>query len=725
MRKSFESAMHTVAPAILLLITAFGACSSAGMKASGKEAGAGGAGEAGDASSPAGLAGAGGTTDAADSDEDATADAAITPPADSGTLAVFAGAISGIGTADGTGDRARFYDPSGVAVDGAGNVFVADHMSHTIRKITPAGVVTTFAGRAGAPGYADGPGADARFSYPSDVAADRAGNVYVADYSNDIIRKITPVGLVATLAGRIRGSADGAGAAASFTGPTGVTVDAAGNVFVADYGNRTVRMITPAGVVTTVAGSPGASGSQDGTGAAARFNSPSSVTVDAAGNLFVAESAGHTIRRITPAGVVTTLAGSPGASGSQDGGGADARFNQPAGVAVDGAGSVFVAEFANHTIRKITPGGVVTTLAGSAGSIGSENGLGAVARFYHPNGLATDAAGHVLVADSYNHTVRKITPAGVVTTFAGGGEAPGSEDGSGTVARFNYPQMLAVDGAGNLFVADGVNHTIRKITSAGVVTTLAGSPGSRGSADGAGTDARFNSPEGVAVDGAGNVFVADFGNHTIRKITPAGVVTTLAGSPGSSGSTDGAGADARFRSPYGVAVDGAGNVLVADSHNRAIRKITPEGLVNTLVGAASSSGYANDGGIASPFGLPADLAVDGAGNVFVTDQDRGTVDKITPAGVVTTLAGSLGAPFGVAVDGAGNVLVADLGNHVVLKITPAGEVSTIVGVASTTDVGTLPGPLPASLAGPCDVAVNPSNGSLYITVPSAVMVASW
>ncbi len=331
-------------------------------------------------------------------------------------------------------------------------------------------------------------------------------------------------------------------------------------------------------VVTTLAGTAGQTGSTDGTGAAALFNDPTGVAVDAAGNVYVADTGNETIREITPAGVVTTLAGSPGQLGSADGTGAAALFGNPKGVAVDPTtGDLYVADFLNDTIRMITPGGVVTTLAGSAAAPpGSTDGTGTAARFNEPAGIAVDpTTGNVYVADTYNDTIRMITPAGVVTTLAGTAGQIGSADGTGAAARFNEPEGVAVDAAGNVYVADTDNRTIREITPAGVVTTLAGSPGQGGSADGTGAAAQFDYPADVAVDAAGNVYVADEFNNTIREITPTGVVTTLAGTAGQYGSTDGTGTAARFTDPIGVAVDAAGNVYVADNYNNTIRKLSP------------------------------------------------------------------------------------------------------------------------------------------------------
>jgi hypothetical protein len=416
--------------------------------------------------------------------------------------------------------------------------------------------------------------------------------------------------VVTTLAGTAGtfGSTDATGAAARFNFPSGVATDSAGNVYVADSRNHTIRKITPAGVVSTLAGSAGSAGSADG-GVVARFSFPGGVATDGGGNVYVADSRNHTIRKITLAGVVTTLAGTAGASGSTDATGAAARFNFPSGVATDSAGNVYVADSRNHTIRKITPAGVVTTLAGTAGASGSTDATGAAARFNLPSGAATDSAGNVYVADTYNYTIRKITPAGVVTTLAGTAGASGSTDATGAAARFNYPFGVATDSAGNVYVGDSSNHTIRKITPAGVVSTLAGSAGSAGSADG-GVVARFSFPTEVATDSAGNVYVADSDNGTIRKITPAGVVTTLAGTAGASGSTDATGAAARFHFPYGVATDTTGNVYVADSNNGTIRKITPAGVVSTVVGVAGQASF-TPGALPGRLGFPLGVALSG------------------------------------------------------------------------------------------------------------------
>jgi sugar lactone lactonase YvrE len=398
----------------------------------------------------------------------------------------------------------------------------------------------------------------------------------------------------------------------------------------------------------TLAGTAGSAGSTDGTGSSARFLYPTGVCVDTAGNLYVADRTNHTIRKVTSIGVVTTLAGSAGSTGSTDGTGTSARFYNPFGVTVDLAGNIFVADWSNHTIRKVTSAGVVTTLAGTAGSSGTTNATGSAARFNNPFGVAVDTAGNIFVGDSANHSIRKVTSAGVVTTLAGTSGSPGSTDGTGSAARFYYPNGVAVDSSGNVFVADSENYTIRKVTSAGVVTTLAGTAGSPGSTNGTGSAARFSGSYDVDVDSEGNVFVADRGNHTIRKVTSAGVVTTEAGLAGNSGSNNGLGSAARFFYPSGVSLDAAGNVFVADQYNQTIRNsvtslpatVTLSNLSKTYTGSAQAPTTT-----VSPSGLAIELTYTGtaaslsapvtAGSYVVTASVVDNFYYGTTSGVVT------------------------------------------------------------------------------------------
>lgn len=627
------------------------------------------------------------------------------------TIAGTAGTV--VASADGTGSAAQFSAPRGVAVDSAGNVYVADSSNHTIRKVTAAGVVTTLSGVAGSSGTTSA--SPVQFSEPFGVAVDSAGNVYVADTNNNAIRKITAAGVVTTLAGGSgMGSTDGSGSAAKFSEPHGLVVDSAGNIYVSDYMNNTVRKVTAEGVVTTLAGSAGASGFTNGQGTAARFASPQGIGIDSSGNLYLAESLNRSIRKITPSGLVTTFY--DGSNGS---------FGSPRGVAVDASGNVFVADYSANVIRMITAAGVLSLVAGTSPTPGSTDGASTAALFNAPSAVAVDSANNLYVADTSNNTIRKITSGGTVTTLAGLAGRSSSVNGTGSAARFEDPYAIAVDSSGNAYVADGTDHSIRKITAAGVVTTLAGNPGAFGSTDGSGSAALFKTPLGIAADSNGTVYVADTGNYTIRKITPAGVVTTLAGTAGSGGSLDGTGAAARFDSPYGVATDSSGNVFVLDSSG-VVRKITSAGVVTTLAGTANANGFVDGTGTAARFSVPFDLTIDSSGNIYVSDHGNHAVRKVTTAGVVTTLAGSgingyangtgtaaqFKFPSGIGVDAAGNVFLADTDNQVIRKITPAGVVTTIAGthaIGSADGVGTA-----ASFYNPKDVAADTS-GNLYLT----------
>lgn len=312
----------------------------------------------------------------------------------------------------------------------------------------------------------------------------------------------------------------------TFNYPTGLATDSSGNVYIADTLNSVIRKITPSGQTSTVAGLALSLGSTEGNGSSARFNRPFSVAIDSAGNMYVADKDNSTIRKITPAGDVSTLAGSAGSTGTTDASGSNARFNLPYGVAADASGNVYVADTGNNLIRKVAPDGTTTTVAGITAN---------------STGLAVDASGNLYVADSTNRVIYKVTSTGTVSTLAGSNLNPATSpsDGTGTSASFSNPVGIAVDTSGYLYVVDAdSSQTIRKISPAGDVTTLAGTFGMTGSTDGTGPAARFYGPHGIAVDASGNVFVSDTATNLIRKITPAGVVTTIAGIAGIAGHAD-------------------------------------------------------------------------------------------------------------------------------------------------------------------------------------------
>jgi NHL repeat/Repeat of unknown function (DUF5648) len=340
--------------------------------------------------------------------------------------------------------------------------------------------------------------------------------------------------------------------------------------------------------------------------------------------IFQLEGIAYYVRQTQPLSI-NLIAGNwaNGLSGIADGLGSLARFNNPLAMASDTAGNLYVADTSNSTIRKITPTGLVSTFAGMAGINNSGNGTGLAAQFNAPSGIALDTADNVYVADTNNHTIRKITPAGVVTTFAGTAGVVGSSDGTGSAARFSSPQGLSVDTAGNVYVADSGNHTIRRINSAGDVTTIAGVAGSAGNLDDAGIagSARFNNPTGIVNAGVGTLFVTDTGNHTVRRINPiSNIVSTIAGTAGVIGYADGTGTATKFATPKGITRDAANNLYVADFINNSVRKITPTGVVSTVVGLGPNSGCRCEGPLPVPSSQPVSVHI-AAGNLFFISDD--------------------------------------------------------------------------------------------------------
>ena len=328
-----------------------------------------------------------------------------------------------------------------------------------------------------------------------------------------------------------------------------------------------------------------------------KFSHPRGLTVDTSGNLFIVDTQNNAIRKITSDGTVSNFVGVPNLTnmGSIDGLSGVASFAKPYGIIDDNSGNLFVSDSYNHTIRKIVKStGTTTTFAGSAGSNNFADGTGSSARFNYPDGITIDSSGNLYVCDTFNDSIRKITPAGVVTTFAGTAGTIGSTDGTGSAARFKNPYAITIDSSDNLYVCDTYNNTIRKITPAGVVSTIAGTAGSEGSTDGTGSAARFKYPYGITIDSSGNLYVCDTYNFTIRKITPAGVVSTIAGTAGSNGFTDGTGSAARFKYPYTITIDGGDNLYIGDSGNHTIRRIlSGTNIVTTFAGIAGQSGTSN------------------------------------------------------------------------------------------------------------------------------------
>lgn len=565
-----------------------------------------------------------------------------------GAISTFAGMPSISGASDGIGLNARLAGPVGITTDG-NNLYVTDEGNHTIRKaVIATGEVTTIAGGLGS---SDGVGKLAGFNHPRGITNDGA-NLYVTDTYNNLIRKVViSTGEVTTIAGtwNRREADDGVGALARFEYPSDITIVGA-NLYVADAGNQLIRIINIAtSSVTTLAGKADLAGNLDGIGSAARFSNPSGINTDGV-NLYVADGQNHTIRKIViETGEVTTFAGSPAQNGRVDALGVLARFYWPSRIAI-GDGALYVSDYGNSAIRKID---LVTSNVSSVltkRSV-SNDGVGTGARFSKPHSLTTDGKS-IFAVDSTNQTIRKINiSSGAVTTLAGSVGVAGSANGVGAEANFNNPRGVTNDGQ-NLYVADFDNHTIRKIEiSTGIVTTIAGGSGVWGSDDGVGLSARFAFPSGITTDGV-NLYIADSENHTIRKmVLSTGVVSTLAGMSREAGRLDGVGASARFNFPIGITTD-AKNLYVSDFRNNTIRKVEiASGNVSTLAGSdAGISGTADGVGADSRLSEPVGITTDGK-NLYFVNSSTNTIRKVEiSTGAVTTLAGSYGIADGVGKD---------------------------------------------------------------------------
>lgn len=558
------------------------------------------------------------------------------------------GASARFGSSVNTGFQANFYSAQSLATDRAGNVYVADHKNHAVRKITPSGMVTTLAGN-GVAGFVDGEGGAARFKIPTGVAVDAAGNVFVADQGNHAIRKISPLGVVSTLAGDgVAGLVDGAAATARFSHPSGLTLDASGNVLVADTLNHAVRKLTPSGTVTTLARNLTNSGSVGG----GQLFYPVAVAGDSVGNLYVLCEQTREVIKLTPDGKTVSFV--------------PFFLDNPTGLLVDPNDNLFISDRTARFIRKVSPKGEVSVVAGQGYVFGLIDATGTAARFQTADGIATDALGNVYVADSTNGRIRKITPLGEVSTLAGGGVYPGDAlgDGAGAAASFNGPNTVAIDGVGNVYVLENSRLlrntvTIRKVSPLGVVTTL---------------PRQFDSSVSFAADAVGNLYFT-YQNSVLKMSTDGASLITLAGDS-SAGYVDGSGSNSRFSRPSGVAVDETGNVYVADGDNKAIRKISLSGVVTTL--ASGLPGY------------PGAVAVGANGNLYVSlygvipgNSDGGVViGKVNADGSVMLVAGDgrsgqIDGPGAIArftsarvlaVDRSGNVYVSDKTS--IRKITP-------------------------------------------------------
>ncbi|MDR3702461.1 MAG: hypothetical protein P4L56_22625 [Candidatus Sulfopaludibacter sp.] len=640
-------------------------------------------------------------------------------------------------------------DPPRVAVDAAGNVYFGS--LHSVFKVDRLGALSRIAGT-GRSGYTGdgGPALAAQLNYPDGIVVDAAGNIYVVDRAAHVIRKISG-GNISTIAGNGTSGYSGDGgpaAAAQLNGPTGITMDPAGNLYVGDTGNNVVRKIARDGTIATFAGNGNQGYGSDGVPATATsLNQPQGVSWDAAGNLYIADTNNQRVRRVAPDGTIATVAGNGLADYSGDNVGGTGIVSSsgdngpaikapvvlPTDVAADQSGNLYIADFGNSKIRTVSSAGVIATLIGNLDGVPPENGQAAASiRLNGPTGVAVDSAGTVYFTEGSvgtgsglvqsDYMVWKVAD-GIFTAFAGTGENSYSGDGGPAVtAQIDTPGGVAMDSAGNLYIADSRNHRIRKMTPGGAIATVAGNGTAGFSGDGkSALNAQLNGPSGVAVDPSGTIYIADTNNNRIRVVTPEGIIYTLAGNGNAGYFGDGGMAiNGSLHAPQGVAVDNLGNFYIADTLDHRVRRVSQTDNIITTIAGNGNPAFSGDGGLgaSAALNLPVAVALDGPGNVYIADQGNGRIRVVSQSGVINTVAGNgnspssqLYNPSGVAVDRQGNIDIADTGHNRIQQAFPGGIV-TIAGTGACCYAGDGGPASTALLNAPFGMVIDPT-GIIY------------
>ncbi len=598
---------------------------------------------------------------------------------------------------------AQLSDAEGLALDHQGNVYISDANNHRVRKVTAAGVIQTLAGT-GFPGFSgdNSPGVQAQLNSPYGVAADAAGNVYIADLGNNRVRKVWPDGTITTVAGSGPAGSTGDGGPAvmaQLNGPRNVAVDGAGNLYISEFYGHRIRIVTPDGSIQTIAGTGSSGSSGDNAAAtAAQLSYPAGIATDFTGVLYIADSGNLKIRSVF-AGVIATVPLTT------------FTLTLPTGVASDGAGGIYIADSGGKRVLRRTASGTVFITAG----VGSAGGV----PLDSARDVAADSFGDLFIADG--HRVRLISSAGYLSTFAGDGTFGFHGDGGLAMsAVLNGPAGVAVDTLGNIYIADSLNQRVRKVTANGIIATVAGTGVAADSGDGLPpTSTALDAPQGLFLDTTGALWIDEYFGERVRRLTSGGTILTMVGSGAAGFNGDSRPAiSAQLQAPGEAAVDAAGNLYIADSGNNRIRKVTPSGIISTVAGSGSP-GFSGDGGQATyaQLNLPRGVAVDNAGNLYIADTNNNCVRMVQPGGLIATVAGGnvnpLSLPGSVMVGSDQNIYIADTGNHRIVMLTPAGDLSTIAGTGAAGFSGDGGGSLAAQFNNPAALAMDTA-GAIYV-----------
>ncbi|HEX6290918.1 MAG TPA: SMP-30/gluconolactonase/LRE family protein [Herpetosiphonaceae bacterium] len=662
--------------------------------------------------------------------------------APNGIISTIAGnGTQGFSGDGGPATNAQLYNPEGIWVGADGTLYIADDGNHRIRRVSPDGIITTVAGGGSTLGDG-GPATSARLFDAYDVVLGPDGSLYIADAWDGRIRKVAPNGVITTVAGNgnYGFSGDGGPATSATLGfPIGLALGPDGSLYIADAGNNRIRKVSPSGIITTAAGTGAQGFSGDGgVATAAQLNFPTDVRVDTAGRLYITDSSNQRIRRVDASGVITSLVG--GGSTLGDGGPAtNARLANPSGIWVGVDGSLYIADASHHRIRRVDTNGMISTMAGtgSAGYVGIGDGYAATqARLNDPSAMAWGPDGSLYIADTGQHRIRKVSPDGVITTVAGNGTPGfGGDGGQGIYAMLGYPGGIGVGADGSLYIADTWNNRIRKVSSDGVITTVAGN-GTRGfmGDGGPAINAQLDNPEGIRMGADGSVYIADTWNNRIRKIAPDGIITTVGGGGGWGSRGDGGPATAaELNRPNSVALTADGSLYIADTGNHRIRRVGSDGVI-TRVAGTNTAGYGRPGdnipATQAKLYLPYDVAPSADGSLYIADERNALIRRVGPDGIITTVAGTegtagfsgdsgpainaqLNGPESVALSPDGSLYIADTRNNRIRRIGPDGIITTVVGTATWGFSGDGGPAINAQLDWPTDLSVA-ADGSLYI-----------